>query len=246
METLYNGMATGYYAQQTPKPFINPSDGTANQSGNNTLTGYTPGVYENYSYSDIFIYSYNVPGQAYQDYSNYTSSISYGIFSPSSYSYTYSGGPYAQYSSYPSPPRTIPQIFTDGTSETLMYAEQVAACSTGNANYWQYTYGIFVENFVENINESYNYSSPPVASATVTYSYSANYSSSGPTGVKTGMTYKTCGSYWGTYLMTTRADGVQIVCADGAVHMISTAITSSVMTSLILPDDGVPLNPLPW
>jgi len=188
-----------------PAVYNNPVDGTFAKAQSAIATGYTPGLYNSY-------FQQTVPTYAY--------SSSSGVFSSQSYKVVYVGGPSAGYSYSSNPSKySITQIFTDGTSNTLLYSETVSACSTYGARNWTsyYAQGLY--------SQYQNYGTP---------------SYSGIVGVKTGVSYASCGTYWNTHLMSTGGT-LQIALADGSVRGLNPAITQAAMASLLDPSDGTAL-----
>jgi prepilin-type N-terminal cleavage/methylation domain-containing protein len=157
-----------------------------------------------------FIYNYNNG-----TLSNYNPS---GIWASAASNIAFVGGPSGGVTSNsPANTRTISQVFTDGASNTLLFSEQVAGCLNGGGVGWMYTNGISQYSIVSG-----------------TYSYSQMI-----IGVKNGVTYKDCGPYWSSYLMTTRASGgVQVCLADGSVRMVSANVSQATLQNLIDPQDG--------
>jgi len=70
------------------------------------------------------------------------------------------------------------------------------------------------------------------------YNYGESSSTTGPQGVKTGLTYANCGSFYGNYLITSTGRGPQIATADGSVHVVNPNISAAAMLNLLLPDSG--------
>jgi len=214
---LYNQIDAGTYPSTMPNIFVNPGDATTGaQSGVTMATGYTPGLYQ----ANRYVYVSN----PYK----YESSNSNGVWSGSSYSYSYTGGGYLNGYSYSSSsrPRTIPQIFVDGTSNTLLIAEQVTACSSYYYQQWNYVSGLYTYY------QYYDFGYAP---------YNPYIYSQGPQGVKAGLTYQNCGTYYYNYLISTRQSGPQFVAADGSVHTINPSVTQTALMNLLTPDDGTPL-----
>jgi len=119
-DNLYQQMQNGGNVSVDVKTYLDPSDATAGNVGTGA-TSYLPGA------SNVYFYVSNP----------YQYSYSPGIWSTSSYSYTYNGGPNAPYSSTsPGKKRTMSQVFTDGTSNTLLFGERVAGCSTSGYYQW--------------------------------------------------------------------------------------------------------------
>jgi len=225
-EDLYNAIGNGSasaYSAGTPSVYTNPSDATSNYSGQNSYTGYLPGLSSGYAYT--------------MDYNTYQSSSgSSSIWSPSSYSYKYVGGPSdGQGYSSGGGRRTMTQIFQDGTTNTLLFTEQITQCSSGYyGTQWSSATGI---SYSSTIYYHYPYGSPPGADYVSSYGYA---------GVKNGVTYKSCGqnyNYSVNYLMTTRPSGGPLFAAgDGSIHSINPAISKQSFMSLITPYDGVALG----
>jgi len=210
-QAMLDQIKAGNSPQTTPKTYIDPSDGTYGANGaSGPYGGYIPGAYSIYSYT----YVYNNPS-AY----NYSSSsgIWSGYVSKSVFNGT--GGYYPNGYSYSSNPprRSIAQVFTDGTTNTLMMSEQ-ASC--GSYNYWPNSQGISSQY------QYYDYGSGPQ-----TYSY-------GQTGIKTGVTIKNCGSYYSYYLIHTRSGTLQIALGDGSVKSIRDSMSKTTFMNMIDPSDG--------
>ena len=211
---LYTQIQGGTYPQTTPSVFLNPGDSTSGEGDSPTLGCYLPGV----TYSSTYVAS------------PYSYSQSNGISSGEYYSYTYNYPTSTTTSQSGARPRTIDQVFANGTTNTMMYTEQVSACSS---NYygttWYYSQGININNDNYGPGNSYIY---------------------GPVGVKSGVTYQTCGNYYninGTNsydLMTTRGSGgPQMALGDGSVHICSASISSPTFTTLLSTDNGLVLGP---
>ncbi|HZZ78758.1 MAG TPA: DUF1559 domain-containing protein [Gemmataceae bacterium] len=207
--SLYTSIMAGTTPTTTPPVYINPYDGTYAkvQPSYPLATGYIPGPYQ------ITRYVSNP----------YSYSNSNGPWSAYSYSYTYVGGSSAG-SSYSYPTGgvkrfSIPMIFTDGTSNTLLYSEQVSGCSSYGSTYWYQKIGPS--------NYFYDYGG-------------GSTSSGGIVGVKTGQNYNNCGSYYSSYFMST-GSVLQIALADGTVRGLNPNISQAVMNSVLDPGDGVPL-----
>jgi prepilin-type N-terminal cleavage/methylation domain-containing protein len=113
--------------------------------------------------------------------------------------------------------KSMTQIFQDGLSNTLLASEQVSACASSGYLTWYDNYYAVSEIF-ENVN--------------------GQIFQTGIIGFKSGVTYDTCGPYFFTYLMTTRAGGVQIALADGSVRAVNPAISPVTTQNLINPADG--------
>jgi prepilin-type N-terminal cleavage/methylation domain-containing protein len=215
-ENVADAMNKGTYPSTTPKIFVNPSDATAGVSGSNTQAGgYIPGLTYNYYYKYVS-----------NPYS-YTSTNNYGISSGTCYSYTYTGY-YSYYSyRYDNQKRKMDQVFVDGTSNTLVISEQVTSCSGYYAPTW------------------YNQQGMQITSQYLDYGY-APYNpytyTSGPQGVKAGVTYANCGPYYSNYVMSTRLSGPQCVMGDGSVRQINPAISGATFLNLVTPDDGAVLG----
>jgi prepilin-type N-terminal cleavage/methylation domain-containing protein len=198
-----SALATQITAGTTPstavKTFVDPSDGT---SGLNTTTpvSYRPGPY--------YIYTYTYIQSPYQ----YSYNYSYGAWSSYTYSYVYNGGPSAAYSSSSTGgKRSMTSVFTDGTSNTLLFNEQ-ATCGQS----WYNVYGPY--QYYQN--------------------YNGSISQGGAVGVKTGVAPKDCNTYTNTYLITTHGGNLQIVLGDGSVRGISPAISQTTLQNLLDPQDG--------
>jgi len=195
----------------TPAVFINPADGTASKVSSNTAGGYKPGLYQQSSY----IYIAN-------PYSN-SSSSSNGVWSGYNYNQTFSGGPNTNYV-YVGVKGTMTQVFTDGTSNTLLYSEHVAGCGSSGYSPWYSALG-------------WNQSYYKVDYGPGSYQYT---SSSGVTGIKVGTTYSVCGSYYSSYLLST-SNTLQIALGDGTVRSLNPNINQTALSSLLDPGDGQPL-----
>ena len=164
------------------------------------------------------IYRYTYIQSPYQySYSNI------GIFSDSSGTQVFNGN------AANGDPRTVTsngkkksmsQIFSDGLSNTLLVSEQVSSCSSSGASSFWYLTGIY--NTYQNSN------------GTITQS--------GYVGFKSGVTYDNCGPFRNSYLMTTRAGGVQICLGDGAVRAVNPAISPAMAANLFNPSDGQMVN----
>lgn len=194
------------------KTYIDPSDATVPQVNSPTACSYMPGPYYMYNYTYISSpYTYNY-------------SSSYGVWSPYSYTITYTGLYAADSYSSTGTMATSVQIFTDGTSNTMLFGERVAGCSTSGSASWPSLYGPYQEQIYENISGSI-------------YQYSY-----GLVGVQSGVTYSNCGTNWSTYLMTTRTSSVQIALADGSVKGVNKNISATTFANLINPADGNPIG----
>jgi len=194
------------------KGFVDPSDSTVGQNSYVGPSSYLPGAYQVYNYTYIdnpYTYSY---GQ------------SDGVWSGpiQDQDYDYGSGPSKYH--YEGKKRNMTQVFTDGTSNTMLAGERVSACSSGGSADWVNVQGIYQYS----INQRYNNQSPPYI-----YQYST-----GIVGVKSGMTYKNCGPYWSTYLMTSRSGSVQVLLADGSVRGVSPSVSQATLTNLVDPQDG--------
>jgi prepilin-type N-terminal cleavage/methylation domain-containing protein len=210
-QALKDSIYAGTYPTTSPKTYIDPSDGTFGANGaTGPYSGYMPGAYYIYSYT----YIYNNP-------SAYNYSYSTGIWSGQVSKQTFNGTggyyPNGYVSSSNPPKRSIAQVFTDGTSNTLLMSEQ-ASC--GSYNGWTYNQGISSQY------QYYDYGSGPQ-----TYSY-------GQTGVKTGVTSKNCSSYYSYYLIHTRSGTLQIALGDGSVKGIKDAMSKTTFMNMIDPSDG--------
>jgi len=225
---LAASMKQGGQAINVPT-FVDPSDSTIGQNYSETPTSYLPGASSIYSYKYVYIYS------PYQY--DYSYSSSEGIWSGSSYEYDidYSGNgwDYKYSYKYQGKKRSITQVFTDGTSSTLLFGERVSACSSGGSADWTSLTGPYVYSQYYHIDYT---------GSGWDYKYGPDTYSSGPTGVKTGMTYGNCGQYYDSHFMTSRSGAVLIALADGSVRGITSNISATTMTSLIDPQDGIPLG----
>jgi prepilin-type N-terminal cleavage/methylation domain-containing protein len=207
---LYNNLIAGNTtgATPTPKMFVDPSDATQAQGSSNNMSSYLPGPYYTYSYTYIANpYSYNF-------------SSTDGVWSGYSYKYVYNGGPSAGSYQYTGKQRSMTQVFTDGTSNTLLVGERVSQCSSYGASSWWQLYGPY--NYYQNFNGS--------------------ISTGGITSFKSGLNFKTCGPFFNTSYSTTRAGSVQIVLADGSVRGINPSIDTTTVNNLLDPSDGNILN----
>jgi hypothetical protein len=213
-QALYNqATLTGPAISTTspvPKTLINPADGTYSAAPVYS-TGYTPGAY--------YVYNYTA--------SPYSYSASYGIWSDVTYTQTFTGGPRNGETTSGGKAKNMTQAFADGTSNTIMFSEQVHSCG-GASRAWYQAYGPYQYNYV---------------SGTTTSLY-------GVVGVKTSINPKACTNTWyyiyssyQAYLMTT-GNSLQMVMGDGHVRSISGSITTPQIRSLLDPGDGgiVPEN----
>jgi prepilin-type N-terminal cleavage/methylation domain-containing protein len=191
------------------KVFEDPSDATIGSNYSASPLSYLPGPYYMYTYTYI-------PSPYTYEYSS-----SDGIWSGSAYSYDYDyGGGSTWTYSYEGKRRNMTQVFTDGTSNTMLFGERVSYCSSGGGADWNYTYGPYQYN----------------------YNYNGSISTSGLIGIKSGMTAKTCGPYFSTYLMTSRSGALQMCLADGSVRSVSPSISQTTFSRVIDPQDGQPLG----
>jgi prepilin-type N-terminal cleavage/methylation domain-containing protein len=182
------------------------SDSTISLTGNNLSTSYWPGA------STIYRYVYYS-----NPYKSENSNNSGGVWSPYEYAYTYVGGSSAGYSyNYSGRKRSIAQTFTDGASNTLLFGEHVAGCSSYGSQSWTYIQG--PNQQYQDINGS-------------VYTY-------GMIGFKSGMNYKNCGTYYQQYWMTSRSGPVLICLADGSVRAVDPAISVTTTQNLMDPQDG--------
>jgi prepilin-type N-terminal cleavage/methylation domain-containing protein len=220
---LYNQMTKNNYTPTTtPKVFIDPSDTTQSKNTSTTAASYVPGLYNQYRYVAVYDSNWN---QLQYEYSSGN-----GIWSGYKYAYTYADGPYTMYSySYEGKKLPMTQIFSDGTSNTLLLSEQVSGCSSYGSNSWFYLSGLYSQY----IYYRYDAYSPPYSYGPYTY---------GTSGIKSGVNYSTCGQYYSSYLMTTRSGSLQICLADGSVRGVSPSINSTTMANLLDPSDGNPVN----
>jgi len=123
--------------------------------------------------------------------------------------------------------RNITQVFTDGTSNTMLVGERVSSCPSGGSADWLSLYGINMTT--QNIR--YNNQNPP---------YIYNYNS-GIQGAKSGMTTKNCSGFWtsnGGYLSTSRSGSPLALAADGSVRSVSTSVSQTTLTNFVDPQDG--------
>jgi prepilin-type N-terminal cleavage/methylation domain-containing protein len=186
------------------KTLTDPSDATAGQLSSSPVTSYVPGSIGSFTLN----------------FSPFQFSSSLGVWSDGYTSFKFVGGGYldGQTQTSNSKLRTITQVFVDGTSTTLLFAETAAGCSSSGYNYWPSLYGKQNSVFDGTINSGY-------------------------LGVKTGVSYSTCGTFFQNYLMTTRSGGgVQICMGDGSVRSISSNITRPTLWSLMDPADGAVIN----
>jgi prepilin-type N-terminal cleavage/methylation domain-containing protein len=206
-DALYQQMQSGVTPTTPVKTFIDPSDATLGSISTTTPVSYIPGPYSYYTYIA----------------SPYQYSTSNGDWAGYTYSYTYTGGPYdALYSgSYSSATlgASLTQIFTDGTSNTMLIGERVCGCSTSGYATWPSIYGPY--QYYEDLS-----------------AYGSGIYTGGLVGVMSEATYKTCGNYWNSYLLTSRAGAVQICLADGTVRGVSPTISATTFQNLINPSDG--------
>ncbi len=217
-QALYQQIVAGGSVNTIPSVFVNPGDATTGDGGTNLNSGYTPGLTQ-----------YLVEGQTN---GNFTFIQSNGISSGQYLNITYTGS-LSQFSSVSAgTPRTMSQIFSDGTSNTLMYTEQVSTCATNpppTSFDWQFQSGIQYT--------SLDFGSPPFNPGII-----------GPIGVKTGVTYQNCGTFaivnpsigWQQYyIMSTRqSPGPQVALADGSVRALNPGISNATFMNLLRPDDG--------
>ncbi len=149
----------------------------------------------------------------------YQYSYSSGVWSDYSYSFVYADGPYTQYSyKYTGKKRLMSQVFADGTTNTLLLSEQVVGCGNGGGNYaYSQMYGPY--------NYYYDFGNGQIYQG-------------GIVGFKSGVDYNTCGNYYGSYYMTTRAGSVQIALGDGSVRGISPNLSPQMTANLLDPADG--------
>jgi type II secretory pathway pseudopilin PulG len=207
-DALYQQLKTSGYVSTKVKAFIDPSDSTIGKVSSDSVSSYWPGPYYTYNYTYI--------SNPYQ----YSYSSSDGIWSGYSYAYKYVGGPSASEYNYTGKKRNITQVFSDGTSNTLLIGERVAGCSSSGYADWPSLIG--------------------------PYQYYQNYEGSiytgGVAGFKTGVTYNTCGAYWNSYYMTTRSGGVLIALGDASVRAVSPSISATTTAQLVDPSDGAVLG----
>jgi len=222
---LYKQMTeNNYYPyDRLPKLFVDPSDTTQSKVPIQAAASYMPGLYQNYRN----VYWYDANWQQVQ----YENTNSYGIWSGYESGTTYADGPYVSYSSsYSTKKLPMTQIFSDGTSNTLLFSEQVSGCSS-SYQYWFSVYGFYSYYYYTR----YDAYSPPYISGP------SNYGNM-PTSVKSGVSYGTCGQFYNSALMTTRSGPVQICTADGAVRSVNTSISSTMLYNLLDPSDGNAVN----
>jgi prepilin-type N-terminal cleavage/methylation domain-containing protein len=162
------------------------------------------------------------------NYQTYSYKSTYGISSGRSYHYYthYVNPPYSYMQNYDSTfgdrKRPMNQVFVNGFSNTLVFSEQVSNCATYTTPAW--------------------YNQPGLSYSSYTYSYGSS-STSGPQGVKTGLSYANCGSYYKNYLITTSSGrGPQIALADGGVHVLNPNVSTAALLNLINPDSGAALE----
>jgi len=165
-----------------------------------------------------------IPGP-YNFYVSSPYSSSSGVWSDQSSNYTYKANPYTGQNGYYADgyqqnstgrTRNMTQAFPDGQSTTAIVSEKVSGCQTSGYNNW------------------YNVSPAYAQNSSGTY-YGLN-------GVRTGVNYRTCGTDWQNYLMTTRSDVVQVTMGDGSVRGISASISVAQLWSLFDPGDGQTYN----
>ena len=204
-QALFQQLESGNNTPVALKVLQDPSDATVGSVSGTNTSSYLPGPYYSYRYvyyANPYRYEYN-----YND----------GIWSGYSYSYTYNGGPNAGYSySYTGKKRSMTQIFTDGTSQTLLVGERVAGCQNSGYSSWPSMYGPYM---------SYQDSNGTIYT-------------SGIVGFKSGVTYKNCGPFYNSYYMTTRSGSVMIVMADGSVRGVDPSISAATTSNLLDPQDG--------
>jgi prepilin-type N-terminal cleavage/methylation domain-containing protein len=219
------GMQVGTFAQLLP---YLEQQALSDQLKNGTVPSVTPRTFLDPADGTVGFVSTNTPVSylpgPYQMYNytyiqspyQYSSSQSDGIWSGYSYSQVLSGGPSAQSYSYTGKKRTITQVFVDGTSNTMLISEQVAGCSNYGYTTWYSVIGPY-QTYQNNNGSIYT---------------------QGLVGIKTGVTYKTCGPYYSSYLMTTKAGGVQMALADASVRSVGSSISATTFGNLIDPADG--------
>jgi prepilin-type N-terminal cleavage/methylation domain-containing protein len=196
-----------------PKVFIDPSDSTQAQLNHQLAASYMPGAYLAYHYPPSSTGGNTRPGTSDNQGGNR------GIFSDYTLSYTYIGGTGTPPAGTIGKKRSMSTIFTDGLSNTLLVSEQVAGCG-GTYREWWSNAGVY----------SYY------------YDFGTSVSTSGFVGFKSGVTYDTCGSFFSSYLMTTRSGPVQIALADGSVRGVNPGITPAMTFNLLSPADGNVVN----
>jgi len=193
------------------------------QAGTTPTTGLK--MFTDPSDSTVGFVSNNTPVSYWPGYSQLTTYISNpysytssdGVWSGYDYSVTYVGGPYSNYK-YSGKTRTMTQVFSDGLSNTLLIGERVAGCSSNQWTTWMSVQG-------------------PSA---YYYDYGGGNVQQGGRvlGFRSGVTFKTCDPYFGTYYMTTRAGPVQILLADGSVRGVRDSISTVTTQNLCDPADG--------
>jgi prepilin-type N-terminal cleavage/methylation domain-containing protein len=184
------------------KTFVDPSDSTVGYVQSQTPVSYIPGVYQEFN--------------LVQTPSQFTDTSSNGVWSGYQFKEVLNGGPFPQSFNFVGPKLTITQIFTDGTSNTMLIGERVNGCAPFYSTGWPFVIGPF--QYYENFN--------------------GTIFTGGFVGVQSGVTYKTCGNNWNSYLMTSRSGPVQIALADGSVRGVNPGISVATFQNLILPDDG--------
>ncbi len=200
-DALYQQIKTSGSASVMPKLLVDPSDATQAKNNSTTAASYIPGAY--------YIVRYTA--------SPYSYSYSDGVYSGYSYTYALNGGPSPYNYSYTGKKKPISQIFSDGTSNTLLISEQVSGCASAGYYQWWSNQG------------AYSYY----------YDYgNGNIQQGGYVGFKAGVTYETCGSFFYSYFMTTRPGSVQVAMADGSVRGINPAASQLSTQALLNPSDG--------
>ena len=235
-----NSGSPGPYYTNTGPPIIYPfmqailpqleQQALYDQVAGGAVPGVTPSTYINPSDSTTGMgtntaASGYTPGlTSYTNNNNQTNSYTstYGISSGYSYHYYthYINPPNSYYKDYDSTSGTrrqkMSQVFVNGFSNTLVFSEQVSNCATYQTPPWYNMQGLSVSST----------------------NYGSSSFSSGPQGVKTGLTYANCGSFYGNYLITTSGRGPQIATADGSVHVLNPNVSSAALLNLLLPDSG--------
>jgi type II secretory pathway pseudopilin PulG len=203
-DAVYQQLKSSGYSSAKVKVFLDPSDSTLGKVSSDSVSSYLPGPY--------YMSSYTYISSPYQ----YNYSSSDGIWSGYSYSYKLIGGPSPYEYTYSGKKRNITQVFSDGTSNTLLIGERVAGCSSYGYSSWSSLIG------------PYQYY----------YNYNGSIYSSGIVGFKSSVTYNTCGPYYSSYYMTTRGGSVLIAMADGGVRGVAPTISQTTTQYLIDPGDG--------
>jgi prepilin-type N-terminal cleavage/methylation domain-containing protein len=208
-QALADQLAMNISPATTPSVFINPADPTVGQGTNKAAGGYTPGLTSYTNANDSTSASWSTYGIS----SGYTSNY-----------YTHYVNPIYPYQTNYDSAKTgtrrqkISQVFVNGLTNTLVFSEQVSDCATYTTPAW--------------------YNKPGLSFSTHTYT-DGSTTTSGVQGVKTGLTYANCGSFYPNYLITTVSGrGPQIALADGSVHVLNPNVSSGALLNLVLPDSG--------